>query len=127
MANILWFAFLASTMTYFIVLFFIVSDPQPLELDAEVFVFAFLGVTNAALSFFLPKMITPKTADNQQAAASQKFEAQDFTPFVARMALAESVACFGIVVAVLKSNVEVAAPFLVVAFFCILMGKPKAG
>ena len=124
-ANILWMAFLFSVGTFVAVLFLTITEPQPLSLDPEEFIFGFLAATNAALSVFLPKMMGPKKEPGS-VAPNEGFTHKDFVPFVIRMALAESVGVFGVVLGMLKENIEVAAPFFVISFFCVLMGKPKS-
>jgi hypothetical protein len=126
-ANVLWIAFMASVASFFVVLTLIVTDAEPLSIDPEVMIFGFLAVTNAALSFVLPKMMNPKPQASEYAVAPRPvgFGPKDFTPFVVRLALSESVGVFGLVLGILKQYIEVSAPFFVVSFFCVLMAKPK--
>lgn len=118
--RILWAALFASTLIYLIVL-------EVVELQAGgswqtlVYPLAFVAVTTAGASLMAPRMMLRRTASDT---STGTHDGGYLTTLIVALALAESVAIFGLVLGFLGAPPTVVVPFFAVAWILMIVRFP---
>ncbi len=122
-ARILWAALFASTLIYLVVL-------EVVELQADgswqmlVYPLAFIAVTTAGASLIAPRMMLRRSARDASTGTQDRGY---LTTLIVALALAESVAIFGLVLGFLGAPPTVVVPFFVVAWILMIIRFPTRG
>lgn len=118
--RILWTALFASTLIYLIVL-------EVVELQAGgswqmlVYPLAFVAVTTAGASLMAPRMMLRRTGSDT---STGTHDGGYLTTLIVALALAESVAIFGLVLGFLRAPPTVVVPFFAVAWILMIVRFP---
>jgi F0F1-type ATP synthase membrane subunit c/vacuolar-type H+-ATPase subunit K len=118
--RILWAALFASTLIYLVVL-------EVVELQADgswemlVYPLAFIAVTTAGASLMAPRMMLRRTASDT---STRTPDGGYLTSLIVGLALAESVAIFGLVLGFLGAPAIVVVPFFAVAWVLMIIRFP---
>jgi F0F1-type ATP synthase membrane subunit c/vacuolar-type H+-ATPase subunit K len=129
-ARILWIALLASQVVYLAVAFIVRPAGQPLPslaVSRLFFTLAALAVVTAVGSMLYRRkaLVAPIQAGRLDPNHADGF-AQAFAPFVLGLVLAESIAIYGLVLALLSHEPSFALPFALLAFVLTGLQRPSA-
>lgn len=129
LAKTIWAALFASLVMYLVVAFQldpseVISRPSPEEIKQYEFLFSICAVVTFPAAIFLPrflnKMMMLKVKEHSEVVLARRFP-----PYLLRLALFESVALYGFVLAAMTSEGERMWPFLFVAAFGFLISLPS--
>jgi len=151
--RIIWFALLASTFIYLVVMF-VATPPRDAPPDQTMaMALAMVALTTAAISVLMPRMMFKKSISMMKLptrelvdpnaspilrdeapklrvyedlnAARRAVTGRFFTPFILGMALSEAVAIYGLVLGFLGHPPSISLPFFVIAWILMLPRFPR--
>lgn len=115
---IIWVMLMAGVLFYAAILHFMKPVPEdPSAATKLLFPLIVMGFLNLAISFAVRFMVTPKLVrdGSPQAVAT----------YIVSLAMAESVAIFGLVLGFTGATIAVYSPFMLVSFAALLFQSPK--
>jgi F0F1-type ATP synthase membrane subunit c/vacuolar-type H+-ATPase subunit K len=118
--RILWAALFASTLIYLLVLE-VVELQTGSSWETLLYPFAFAAATTAGTSLIAPRMIRRRAAGPGPGSSN---DSGYLTTLIVALALAESVAIFGLVLGFLGGPPNVVVPFFVVAWILMIIRFP---
>lgn len=121
-ARILWAALFASTLIYLLVLE-VVEMQSGSSWEALLYPLAFAAVTTAGASLIAPRMIQSRRPDDNSPVSHERY----LTILIVAMALAESIAIFGLILGFLGAPATVVVPFFAAAWILMIIRFPTKG
>ena len=118
--RILWAALFASTLIYLVVLE-LVEVQTGASWQTLVYPLAFVAATTGGASLLLPRFMHKQSQSGDSAIQKQS---RYLTTLILALALAESVAIFGLVLGFLGAPATVVVPFFAVAWILMLVRFP---
>ena len=118
--RVLWVALFTSTLIYLVVLE-LVEVQSSASWETLVYPLAFIAVTTGGASLLLPRFMHKQSQSGDS--ASQK-QSRYLTTLILALALAESVATFGLVLGFLGAPATVVVPFFAVAWILMVIRFP---
>jgi hypothetical protein len=132
-AKVLWFAFL-STPLLILAVAWIVASPQPDSLpssgsvaDPIFLILCLIAVVDFVLAQNLHRfMRSPRNAQSTVHSSGEPVDLKKgYSLFIVRLALFEAIALLGLVAALLRTNVLLYLPFLLLSVAGLLVSKPS--
>jgi hypothetical protein len=132
--TVLWAVFLASPLFFLLVTFVVLSSSEGTTnslsfSDPLVLLLSFIGLIVFVLGLRIDQLLArsrPTTPGGPAVDPSGKLRVERILPvFLIRLALFESVAMLGLVLALLKSSVIPLFPFLLLALAGLMLSKPS--
>ena len=134
--TILWLALLASVGIYAVIAFSVIPGSEaapPDDADTMTIIFGVVAMSTASASMVLPKVLLSDDKlkahlQNEAGSAEERLEsigALYFPAWLIGVALAESVAIFGLVLAFVMDDPRFMVPFAVVAALLIVVKRPN--
>ncbi|MDH3654114.1 MAG: hypothetical protein OEN21_07595 [Myxococcales bacterium] len=118
--RILWAALFASTLIYLVILE-VVQLQTGGSWQLLVYPLAFIAVTTAGASLMAPRLMLRRRASDASAGSD---DGGYLTTLIVALALAESVAIFGLVLGFLGAPATVVVPFFAVAWILMMVRFP---
>lgn len=115
---IIWIALMMGVLTYAAILHFMAPPPEDPGASMNLlFPLIMMGILNLGISFAVRFLVTPKlvASGSPQAVAT----------YIISLAMAESVAIFGLVLGFTGATFMVYSPFMLVSFAALLFQSPK--